>query len=156
MKKIVLKETQVDKLMNKIVSEQILGQGKYEQDVKLSFNYYNIQYKGAEYIDLIENVTVTVYFNIDIEARRWGIKSIGIYGFQGPEEVQTEATYYLQGSDDPTEELINLKLNWNDCEIESTSGHGLIGVDKDGEVDLAMDENGSLIATKIYINTFGL
>jgi len=152
MKKIVLKEDQVDKLMNKIVSEQFLNQGKYEQEVKCSFGYHNITYKGTE-IDWIPDVNFKVFFDIDMEARSYGINNIGIYRVRGPEEIELEVTYYADGSDEPIEEEVRLRLDWSNVDVERDANIGWIGLDSDMEIELTNREDGSFAAVGITVHS---
>jgi len=154
MKKIVLHETQADNLMNKLVSEQFADSDRYSQKVSCSFSYHKKTFKGHE-IEWIPNTKFNVSFRIDMEVRSFGIKGISVYGFQGPEDIDIDVTYYPEGSEDPIEEEITIHLDWSKV-ITDEAYIGWIGIDQEIEMDLANDEEGNLISTGILIHTKGM
>jgi len=151
MKKIVLGESQVDKLMSKLVSEQYAGSDRYSQEVRCSFEYHKKTYKGNE-IDWIADGRFNLSFRIDMEARSYGIKGISVYDFQGPEEIEILVTYYPEGSEDPIDEEILIRPDWSKVNTDEAD-IGWIGIDQDIEMDLINDESGNLIAGDILIHT---
>jgi len=155
MKKVILNETQVDKLMNKLVSEQITENNRYRQEVSCSFGYHKKTFKGHE-IDWIPDTKFNVSFRIDMEARSFGIKGVIVHDFQGPEEIETYVTYYPEGSEDPIDEDLMIRIDWSNAQTDDLADIGWIGIDQDIEIDLTNDESGNLVATGILIHTKGI
>lgn len=155
MKKIVLDETQADKLMNKLVSEQITDNNRYAQEVKCSFDYHNLTYMGHE-IDWIEDITFSVSFSIYMDGKGYGIKDINITNVRGPEAVDVAVIYFpgeRGGDEEPIEDEIVLKLNWDEVKVDNDATIGWIGIDQDVEVELMSTDDGSLIAGGITVHS---
>ena len=79
-----------------------------------------------------------------MEYRRYGIKSISVYGFSGPDSIELEIT---PQTDDADPETIVLPLRWNDdnfVQTEEGSEMGWIGIDNEAVISLANDANGDL------------
>lgn len=146
MKKIVLDETQADKLMNKLVSEQITDNNRYSQEVTCSFDYHNLKWgdnpNSNDVVDWIPDVKFNVSFTIDMEGRSYGIKGITIGDVRGPEEIDIEVSVMHEGSEDP--ELypyVILKPDWyGRVTIENDANIGWIGIDQDIEMALIPTE----------------
>ena len=151
MKKVILKESQVDRLMNRIVSEQITDNNQYTQEVTCSFDYHNLTYMGHE-IDWIEDITFPVSFSIYMDGRGYGIKDINVMNVRGPEAIDVLVTYYPEGSDDPVEEDVVINLNWDDVKVDHDADIGWIGIDRDIEIDLDQTQDGGLICGGILVH----
>jgi len=156
MKKVILNETQVDKLMNKLVSEQITENNRYSQEVSCSFGFSKrTTFKGHE-IDWIPDTKFNVSFRIDMEARSFGIKGITVHDFQGPEAIDINVTYYPEGSEDPIDEEMMIYIDWTNVQTDDLADIGWIGIDQDIEMDLINDESGNLVVGGILIHTKGI
>jgi hypothetical protein len=141
MKKIILTENQLQKVESQIIKES--ADYKFQETVKFDIDYYGVTYKGEE-IDWVDDVQFDITFLIDMEYRRYGIKSISVYGFTGPDSVEIEITPRV---DDADSETVTLPLRWNDDDFVQTEERedlGWIGVDNDATLKLANDENGNL------------
>lgn len=146
MKKVVLTEEQAKKLMGKVVSEQFRDDGRYHERVKCNILANpKMTFKGHE-IDWIDDVEFDLSFLIDIEARSFGIKSISVYGFTGPESIEIDVSYFPNESHDTVTETVEIKLDWDNVVVDDDANLGYIGVSPDVELELKNDENGNLIA----------
>ena len=150
MKKIVLDETQVDGLMNKLVSEQITDNNRYRQEVRCSFDYHNVKYSEDEIVDWIDDVKFNVSFAIDMEGKSYGIKGITIGRVWGPEEIEVEVTVLDAEQEEPqTYPSVILKPNWYDTVVEYDADIGWIGIDHYIEMELMPSEyEGSKLAVR--------
>ena len=155
MKKIVLDETQVDRLMKHVVSEQITDNNRYRQEVRCSFDYHNLKFSEDEIIDWIDDVKFNVSFAIDMEGKSYGIKGITIGNVLGPEEIEVDVTVLINGQEDPeTYPSVILKPNWSDTVVEYDTEIGWIGIDHYIEMELIQSEyEGSKLAvSKIIVH----
>lgn len=144
MKKIIVTEEQSKKLVDKIISEQYAGSDRFSQNVKIEFDYHNLTYKGQEVDWIPSNYQIRVSFRIDLEYREYGIKTISVYDFQGPEEIEVPVTYYPEGSEDSIDEDVLIKLDWSNVQTEETD-IGWIGIGDTIQVELSNDEDGNLV-----------
>lgn len=152
MKKIVLTEAQAEKLMDKVVSEQIAPESRYRQEVKAGFSYHGLRFEGNE-IDWIEDMKFTVSFDIHIDARSYGIKDINIMGLRGPESIDVEIIYYPEGSEETQEGMATVNLNWDEVKVENNADIGWIGISHDIEIELGQAEDGSLYGRDIVVQS---
>jgi hypothetical protein len=163
MKKIVLTTEQMDKINEYVSSEgetkelnESLNNERYEMKCEIDFNYRSdLMYKGQE-IEDIENLEYNVNYLIESEHRSWGIKSISVYDVQGPEELELYIQYYPEGSDDITEVTVPLKIDWDAADYDHEDPRGIIGIDKNIEIELVNDSDGNIVAQSINIITYSL
>ena len=163
MKKIVLTTEQMDKINEYVSSEgetkelnESLNNERYEMKCEIDFNYRSdLMYKGQE-IEDIENLEYNVNYLIESEHRSWGIKSISVYDVQGPEELELYIQYYPEGSDDITEVTVPLKIDWDAADYDQEVPRGIIGIDKNIEIELVNDSDGNIVAQSINIITYSL
>jgi hypothetical protein len=127
---------------------------KYNKDVNVSFNSYGLKYKGND-IDYIEPVKIRLFYDIEIDGRSWGIKDISLYSVEGPEELETEISFFVT-NEDTNSEIIKLNVNWDNVELELENGRGIITIDDAVEVDLANDNEGNLMVKLAKITVFTL
>ena len=149
MKKIILTENQLQKVESQIIKES--SDYKFEETVKFDVDYYGVKFKGQD-IDWVVAPEVNITFNIDLDYRRYGIKSVSVYNFRGPDSIELEIT---PQTEDGEEETVVLPLRWNDSEFVQTeeSDHiGYIGVDNDASLKLANDSNGNLFVEFVSFN----
>lgn len=163
MKKIMVTNEQLEKI-NKFVSEEndsvalneSLNNDRYEQECVVDFNYgSNLTFEGNEVAD-IESTNMRVTFLIEVEHKSWGIKGIYLYDIQGYDEIDVYLDVYEEGDDDftPTSKRTKLKLEWDGVDVEDNSGQGMIGIDRNVEIDLENDSEGNIIVSRITVATF--
>ena len=151
MKKIILTENQLDmirKRLNEGVSDN------YSREIEVNIYAGNSLYKGNEIND-ISRYNMTLSYNIDIEARQWGIKDISLYGISGPGELELEIDYYVDDSNTDSD-VITIPLDWDKLETESNSGEGVITIGDTLDIDLTNDENGNLVIRKMTLPIYTL
>ena len=157
MAKFIFTESQIEKIKQTISEDST--QGDYEMECGVNLEYYGLRYKGREinYISGVENTTSSfrLTYGIDIEYRKYGIKSIGIYGVSGPSEIELEVEYFLN-EDNTRIARFTLPLNWNEddtVESEYETG-GFIGLDDEITIVLKNDEYGGIDIEKIKITKY--
>lgn len=165
MKKIKLSEKQMKMISEFVLNEtdsteevvnESLDNDRYVQECTVDFNFgSDLKFEGNEVSD-IESIDMKVTFLIEVEHKSWGIKSIYLYDIQGPEEIDIYLDVYEEGDDDfnPTEKTSTLKLEWGGVDIEDNSGQGMIGIDRNVEIDLENDSEGNIIVSKIIVQSF--
>ena len=165
MKKIVLTTEQMEKVSQYVSNEgsesteinESLDNGRYEMKCKIDFNYSSdLKYKGQEIEDIGYGLEYTLNFLIEQEHRSWGIKNVSVYDVQGPEDLDVEVVYYPEGSEDPKEEYITIKVDWDSTNYESEEPKGMIGIDEDVEMELVNDSEGNIIVKEIRIITYSI
>jgi len=138
---IILRESKIEMIEKQVIKES--HSPKFEEQIKFDVDYYDLIYKGKK-INWVEKPEFDVTFLIDMEYRRYGIKSISVYGFSGPDSIELEITSQI---DDADPETIVLPLRWNDdnfVQTEEGSEMGWIGIDNEAVISLANDANGDL------------
>lgn len=154
MKKLIITESQAKRLG--LIKEDLIKEGvsdSYSRQVKMTYYYHGVKLKGHE-IDDIMNSTITVRFNIEIDAREWGIKDISLYGIAGPEAVDLEVTYWAS-PEEQKEAVVQVKLNWEAARTEGNGTSGLVTVGDEIEVTLDNDAEGNLIVKDILVPVLG-
>lgn len=150
--KIKLTESQIERL--KSISEGV--DNRYNREVNVRFDIdKGVTVNGNE-IDYIEPIKMRLSYDIDIEARSWGIKDILLYGIVGPNEIESEFTYYTN-NDDVANEYYKIKLDWEEAlVIETESGSGMISVADDVYVYVGGSVETGFFASKIEVLTYTL
>jgi hypothetical protein len=99
---------------------------------------------------IYQPIKATVYYNIDIDYRAWGIEDISLYGITGPTEVDIDVYYYINDDD---EDVITLpiSLDWDMITVEEKTGTGQVFIDKEVDVVIDNDSNGNLIVKEIIV-----
>ena len=154
MKKLIITESQAKRLG--LIKENLVKEGvsdTYSRQVKMTYYYHGVTLKGHE-IDDIMNSTITVRFNIEIDAREWGIKDISLYGITGPEAVELEVTYWAN-PEEQKEAVVPIRLNWEMARKEGNGNSGVVTVNDEIEVTLANDAEGNLIVKDILVPVLG-
>lgn len=161
MGKIILTEKQMQEITKSIAQEEIrmneenYANSRYSMECNVRAEYYGGKtYKGGEINDITTS-DIELTYDIDIEARSWGIKSISLYGIDGPSEIELEV-YYIISDDNEQFETISIPLNWDNVEIEEEEGQGVITIGKDVTLTLENDENGNLICNQITVSVYTL
>ena len=148
--RIRLTEGQLQRIKN--ISEGY--DNRYNKEVKLKFNYHNVTYKGYEINDVSDN-NIRVSYDIEIDARSWGIKSISLYSITGPDEIEIEVDYFV---DENNTDIVTipLKLDWSKAETNKITETSIITVGEEIEVYLKNDENGNIFVESINIEIYTL
>jgi hypothetical protein len=161
MGKIILTEKQIKEITKAIAQEEIQmieeneSNSRYAMRCNVQAEYYGGKtYKGGKINDITTS-DIELTYDIDIEARSWGIKGISLYDIQGPSEIELEVDYYPNGDDSETE-TITIPLNWDNIEIEEEEGQGVVTINKDITLTLENDENGNLICNQINVTVYTL
>ncbi len=149
MTKIIVTENQL-KQLTKNLKEDASG-GKYRMECKVDLNYYGAKFKGFD-VDDISTSNMILTFDIDMEARSYGIKDISVYNVQGPSEIELEVLYFPNENEDSVDEVITLPLNWDNVEMEKDDELSHIGIGDMIQIDLINNENGELVVDGIIVN----
>jgi hypothetical protein len=159
MKKLILTETQANKLIKKVIGEKYPDSDRFHIMVNCDFLYHGVTYKGGE-IASIGQIQFPVTYNVDVEFRSYGIKGISVYNIQGPKTIDLEIDYYppdrLDNHIDDMD-LFKLQLDWDKL-LTSTQNDtlGYFGVDEDLGIILSNDDQGNVIAKSIEVYTNNL
>ena len=165
MKKIVLTTEQMNKVTEYVSTEDLgsteineaINDDRYEMKCKIDFNYASdLKFNGQEIEDIGYGLEYTLSFRIDQEHRNWGIKSISVYDVQGPEELDVEVVFYPEGSEDPKEEYIIIKVDWDSTNYEREQSSGSVGIDQDVEMELVNDSEGNIVVKEIGVTTLSI
>lgn len=151
--KIKLTESQIERI--KSLSEGV--DNRYNREVNVNFyTENNVNVNGSE-IDDIAPIKMRLSYDIDIEARSWGIKDILLYGIVGPSEVETDFTYYVSEDGDTDSGYFKITLDWEKAlSVETESGSGLISVADDIYIYVGGSVETGFFATKIEVVTYTL
>jgi len=125
---------------------------RYNNEVKVSFYYPNVMYKGNEINDIVGD-TMRLSYDIEVDARSWGIKSISLYAISGPTDYQMEIEYYESEFDSNTE-VVSIQLDWSKLEINKQDGDGMVTIGDDLEITLANDSNGNIIVARMSLDVY--
>ena len=149
MKKIILNEVQVEKLMGKVVSEQ-QSEHRYHMNVKCYYDYHNLTYRGKEISD-INGSELRVSFLIDQEHRQYGISSIILYGIKGQNTIEIDVEYY-ETEDNEQTVPIELNVNWDtQLKLDEDDTLGYIGIGDHSDVELMNDDEGNIVIKMINL-----
>lgn len=143
--KLIITEGQVERLKS-VLKEGV--DSRYNREISIEFDYYKARYKGLA-INYIEPVKIRVSFDIEIEARSWGIKDIGISGISGPKSVEVLIQYYGE-NDEELEDWYVFHLDWTKL-VTTDEREGSITIGDVMEVSLGNDAEGRLLVTKMEL-----
>jgi hypothetical protein len=150
--KIKITEGQLERIKSRI-NEGVDNQ--YNREVLVTFNTYNVKYKGHEIND-ISPITLRLYYTIEIEGRSWGIKDISLSNITGPSDIEIELEYYVD-SDNTKTITLPMKLNWETVFKDQINGlRGIITIDDKVEVELVNDSEGNLVVKEIRVDVYTL
>lgn len=133
----------------------------YTKIVKVDIMSYWTKYKGQEILDVSVD-ELRINFEIDMEVREWGIKTLSIYNIIGYDEIEMEISYLYsrsQGlipndSGEEMEKTIKLPINWKMLKENELTGGGFISVGDVLNIDLGNDENGDIVIKNLEIDVF--
>jgi hypothetical protein len=154
MTKILITENQLQTIKNQLVTEG--NEDSYRREVKVSFYYPKVSFKGKEINDIIANESLILLFEIDMEHRSWGVKSVSLYGVRGEKTLDIRVDYYANEDTDTEYEYVTLNLDWEKLQTEERNGEGIITVGDTLEINLSNDENGNLVVDYMAIDTYTL
>lgn len=152
MAKILITEKQLQVVKNQLLME---NDNSYRREVNVTFYYGNSTFKGREINDITANEGVTLLFEIDMEHRSWGVKSVSLYGIRGEKTLDIRVDYYEnENSDNEEYEYTTINLDWEKLQTEERNGEGIITVGDTLEIKLANDENGNLVVDYMSMDTY--
>ncbi len=120
----------------------------FNRKVKVTFYKKALHFNGYE-IDDITIDDIIVNFNIEIEYREWGIKSIVLYNITGPKQIPCIVSYYKDNEEDTIEEKIILDLDWNKATKDVSNNGDQVTVDNI-EISLENMDAGNKLVNKEY------
>jgi len=111
------------------------SENTFSRKVKVHFNY-----NPDNMIDDISIQEIAIKYDIDIEYRDWGIKSIEVDNIRGPESINLEVSYYINKEWETNTKTIPLKIDWTKpFKTLKNKGEGVISVD-----DIVIDLQGNI------------
>jgi len=125
---------------------------RYNSEVKVSFYYPNVTYKGNEINDIVGD-TMRLSYDIEIDGRSWGIKSISLYAISGPTDYRAEVEHYVSDFDSEIE-VVSLQLDWSKLEINKQDGDGMVTIGDTLEITLANDSNGNIVVASMSLDVY--
>jgi hypothetical protein len=149
--KIKITEGQLERIKSRI-NEGVDNQ--YNREVLVTFNTYNVNYKGREIND-ISQIKLRLYYSIEVEGRSWGFKDINLSNIIGPSDIEVELEYFVDADNTDTISL-PMKLNWEAVVKEVEKGMGVITIDDKVEVELVNDSEGNLLVKEIKVVVYAL
>jgi hypothetical protein len=174
MKKIVLSEQQVKKLMDNVINEQVpatraleytMNDGRYYQtcefDVPAGHDNM-VKYQNGEIDDFYDGKGV-ISFLLEIDHQTYGIQNILIKDIKFPPTIDVTIRYYPEGhsSEDEDwhkvrkEEKIKLPINWKNTKLYKwDDGKHIkhLGISDKISVDVKPDGNGGLIGYVVEVD----
>ena len=151
MKTIILTENQLN-MVKKHINEGAIGGDRYERHVKVHVETYSTTINGND-IDWATCGDLRLSYIIDMEHRSWGIKGISLYDIQGPSEIEIEVTPQVEDAEDV---YLNLSYDWNNVEIETEDGEGVVTVGDEITIKLSNNENGEIYIESIHVPVYTL
>jgi hypothetical protein len=153
MSKFIFTESQL-KLIKRNLNEGHLDTNDvYEaEDCEISVYHRNnnVKYNGRE-IDDITAPQINFKFNIDMDAKGYGITEIYPYNPNGPSEIELEVYYYSEENEDPIEDTITIPLDWENVDEEKSDDISWIGYENRIEITLKNDENGNIVVDNMTL-----
>lgn len=122
---------------------------RYRIECEVEIDSYGLNFNGKE-IDDITTPKIIMYYDIDIEARSWGIKDIMVFNPQGPREIELEVVYY-EDEDTQKDTIITIPLEWDDVQMEDADNISYFGFDDLVTIRLKNDEQGGLTTDFITV-----
>jgi inner membrane protein involved in colicin E2 resistance len=153
MTQIIVTETQLKNLTRRLNEDSM--DSKYRMECKADVDYYKVMYNGME-IEYVYPLNINVNFDIDLEGRSYGIKSVSVYNIVGPSEVEMEIEYYPENSDDSVDETVVVPLNWDNVVIDKDENLGYIGIGDIIQISLKNDESGKIVCDTITVSSFSI
>lgn len=154
--KLKITEAQLERLKGRLneSSKDKSGSNSYQREIGVAFTYRNAKLKGHDLNDVITN-KIPVSFEIELDAKQWGVRGISLYNIAGPTDIEIEVDYFVNNDETDTTTL-PLNLNWDILKVETRTGEGIITIDDTLEVQLVSDDQGNLIVDDMMLIVFGL
>lgn len=127
---------------------------RYNKEISVDFNYHNVTYKGREINDIIGG-PIRLMYDIEVEGRSWGIKSISLYGIIGPSEYEIEVEYFVD-EDNTDSVTIPVKLDWSNLQTDEINEMRFISIGDSLQINLANDANGNIFVKEMSIDIYSL
>lgn len=150
--KIKLTEGQIRRLHNITEGKE----NKYNSLVKLDFSFLGDSKVTGYDISDIASIEVRVGYDIEIEARSWGLKSVDLFGITGPSDIDMEVEIGINGDGDYETKIFPLKLDWENAKIEKQSGKGVVTIDNVIDVWLGWEEQSGFFVKEMTITVYSL
>jgi hypothetical protein len=153
MAKFVITEEQFN-LIKKELSEDVkdVKDDRYQRSIKVDVDTYDATING-ETIDWAVSDKIQLSYLIDVEFKSWGIKDINLYDIQGPSEIEVVITPQVEDAEDV---VVTVSCDWENIEIETEKGIGLVTVGDEITLKLGNNENGDLICQGIVVPVYSL
>lgn len=152
MAKFLFTESQIE-TTKKIFSENQTNMD-YKLDCEVNVDYFGVKtYKGGE-IEEITAPNINMTYQIDMEGRSYGIKSIMPYAPKGPSEITLTITYQDPNSEDSWDSLedeITIPLNWDDVQEEESNQISYIGYENLVTIVLKNDDQGNITLDGVVV-----
>ena len=154
--KLKITEAQLERLKGRLTEapKDKSGGNTYQREIKVDFTYRNARLKNHDLNDVITN-KINVSFEIELDAKQWGIRGISLYNIAGPTDIEIEVDYYVNNDETDTTTL-PLNLDWDGLKVETRTGEGIITIDDTLEIQLVNDDHGNLIVDDMMLIVFGL
>lgn len=148
--KIKLSESQVNRLQHTL--SEVDSNNKYRKEVSVDILSRRDEIlKGKEIYDITTD-KIVISYAIDINYKSWGINGISVYGFSGPSKINVSVNYYINEAGDTQSAIMPMVIDWSKVEANVTNGGGVIGIGDDITINVAMGQNGELVATRAIID----
>jgi len=144
MSKFIFTESQLKLIKRNLNEGHLDTNDEYEaEDCEISVYYNNVKYNGRK-IDDITAPQINFKFNIDMDAKGYGITEIFPYNPNGPSEIELEIYSY------PNEDVITIPLDWDNVN-EDEGSISWIGYENRIEITLKNDENGNIVVDNMTL-----
>jgi len=145
MSKFIFTESQLKLIKRNLNEGHLDTNDEYEaEDCEISVYYNNVKYNGRK-IDDITAPQINFKFNIDMDAKGYGITEIFPYNPNGPSEIELEIYSY------PNEDVITIPLDWENVDEEKSDDISWIGYENRIEITLKNDENGNIVVDNMTL-----
>lgn len=151
MAKFIFTESQLESI-KKNLSEDYPGTDNNYKVGKCEVNLYGthkLTYNGYE-VEEVSAPEIEFTFDIDMDIRSYGIRGISVYNPSGPSEIELTVFYYGGESEDSTEEIVTVPLDWDNVN-EDEGSIGWIGYDNQIDITLKNDENGNIVVDSMTL-----
>jgi hypothetical protein len=152
MKRIILKESQLKKIVGIINEEQ--SELYYGQNVNLDINAPGVTLYGYEIDDITWDKDFKVFYNIEIEHNKFGVRAY-LVDIHGTSELRLKVFFYTDDIDDNTKsEIVTIDIDWKNENLiykEKTEELDYIGIDQNVEIWLTNNESGEIVVKEIRL-----
>lgn len=122
------------------INEGIGIDNKYSVEIKPVLYYNGLIYKGDDNPDITCN-PIKITFNIDMEIKEYGIKSIIVYNANGPEQAQLYVRYYDENNIEQADDVM-VDLDWSLGELVDYPDANFISIH---QVEIYLKEENGVI-----------